>query len=68
MNWMPIETAPKDGTPIIALRLCPEPHVEGMYWADLHGVGGGMWFWTYDGDAPTKNPPTYWIPIPELPK
>ena len=66
-EWQPIETAPKDGTPIIAYRPTKPPHVEGMYWAGPGGEGGA-WYWHYDGDGPTSTPPTHWMPLPTPPK
>ncbi len=75
MNWKPIETAPKDGTPIIL-------------WAKnlLHGGYGragnyviGRWmqhdieWWHVDdgkfGPYPLRGPsPTYWMPCPDPPE
>ena len=69
MNWQPIETAPKDGTHIIAFRPGNTPHIEGMYWAVYEDTDrAGAWHWSYDGDAPRENPPTHWMPLPEPPK
>ena len=69
-EWHPIETAPKDGTEIIAFRPGKPKHIEGMQWVaydPLDGVGDGAWHWSYDGDAPTANPPTHWMPLPAAP-
>lgn len=70
-GWRPIETAPKDGTSVIAFRPGTPPHIEAMEWVSYvkcDGVGAGAWHWSFDGDSPTANPPTHWIPIPSAPK
>jgi hypothetical protein len=64
-KWQPIETAPKDGTEIIAYRKVQPPHIEAMSWADYGDTG--RWYWTYDGDSPDVQP-THWIPIPPPPE
>jgi hypothetical protein len=59
MDWQPIETAPTDGSIILATwaDTWPEhPHVEGMYY------DAGEWFYSYDGDG-NGRPPTHWCPI-----
>ena len=69
MKWQPIETAPKDGTTIIAFRPTSPPHIEGMCWvADDDGTGD--WYWSYDGDGPGVHmvKPTHWMPLPEAPE
>jgi hypothetical protein len=65
MEWMPIETAPKDGTTVLTYRPTTPPHFEGMHWVD------GDWYWSYDGDGPDhcSVQPTHWMPIlPPPPK
>ena len=72
MKWEPIETAPKDGTPIIGLW--GESAVERHWWVpqfahmpprwspvslDTHGCGCC---------GSDDEPPTHWMPKPELPK
>lgn len=62
MEWRPIETAPKDGTPIIALWAQKDSkHAESVYWSD------GAWIWEQDGDSPAQDP-THWVPKPLVPK
>lgn len=66
IEWKPIETAPKDGTPIWLYTACGQ--CEG-YWKY------GEWeqdaiYCTYDG---TGGPafecnPTHWMPLPPPPK
>ena len=69
-EWLPIETAPKDGTEILLVRfqeLCM-PALGGAYWGRRDGFddeegwvsrNGAMWFPLH---------PTHWIPLPEPPK
>jgi hypothetical protein len=59
MEWQPIETAPKDGTTVIAYRPTTPPHVEGMHYVE------GSWYWSYDGDGPNEFDvqPTHWLPL-----
>lgn len=69
MNWQPIETAPKDGIPVILLVDEGEESVaiQGKYsddswdvvWLDVHGCG------CCGGGRPI---PTHWMPLPEPPK
>ena len=67
-GWRPISTAPKDGTHIIAYRPSVPPHIEGMYWAAYEeGDIPGAWHWSCDGESPTNNPPTHWMPLPPPP-
>lgn len=62
-EWKPIETAPKDGSPVLAF-FGPR-HIEGVFWDDAPGV----WCFYSDGDItfPYKQP-THWMPLPEPPK
>lgn len=68
MEWRTIDSAPKDGTPVIILvkemedRMAIEAHYTdgdwNVVWLDAHGCGccGGG-----------KPDPSHWIPKPELP-
>jgi hypothetical protein len=65
-EWLPIETAPKDGTPILAF--CPSErewpilviHWALSYWY-VHGDDG------YGGSTINLEP-THWMPLPPIPK
>lgn len=70
MEWQPIETAPKDGTPII-LGYAGSHSAEGFWMNDPEKNHWGEigWF-DSDSDVLCKHPhkPDYWIPLPEPPK
>lgn len=69
MKWQPIETAPKDGTHIIAWRATAKPpHCESMYFVPYDEDGNGLWHWVQDGDSPSENFPTHWMPLPPPPE
>jgi hypothetical protein len=58
-EWQPIETAPKDGTHILATWIDSwpnHPHVEAVYFAET------AWFYSYDGDGHSR-PPSHWRPL-----
>lgn len=70
-DWQPIETAPKDGTLILAyerpeLPFSPHdrnvpnfPPIDVMWWH------GGCWV---DGYEVGLRLPSHWMPIPPIPK
>lgn len=70
--WRPIETAPKDGTEILAH--CPhdqihagEPHIIIVrYNSNRHATG---WYdQSLDGDGRRVDRPTHWMPLPPAPQ
>lgn len=67
-QWQPIETAPKDGTEIIAwLGGVAKPCCYLCRWSEsysIHGLGGN---WT-DGTCQAGIEVTHWMPIPEGPE
>jgi len=64
-QWQPIETAPKDGTPILIFT------ERGQYVADWAEFEIEYWH-VHDGKfepRPVRGPaPTHWIPLPDPPK
>ncbi len=56
MEWLPIETAPRDGTHILTF-------------AAGHGVAEGYWVSTSDGDTWRDDgaEPSHWMPLPPPP-
>jgi hypothetical protein len=65
MTWQPIETAPKDGTHILAWRNNNPPTV--VHWFDDPEAPG---FYTSVNEIAPNYPfnPTHWMPLPEPPK
>lgn len=65
-EWMPIETAPKDGTPILGWSDEGVAYVCWAYWAT---ECGGCWrfFDTGKGDTYAFYP-THWRPLPAQPQ
>lgn len=68
--WEPIDTAPKDGTEIVAWSEC-DGMVVTMWTDDVYALNGGScgprgWFsYRYDdrwGDRPRFDHPTHWMP------
>jgi hypothetical protein len=70
MRWRPIETAPLDGTRILATWKGTwekgGPHIEVVEWVDGEDDGRGYWVYSYDGDGPTEAP-SHWMPLPAKP-
>lgn len=56
-KWQPIETAPRDGTPVLLWG----PWGEVGMWCYSHPIG-----WN-DGYEALMHPPTHWMPLPEAP-
>lgn len=82
MEWKPIETAPKDGTSILAMTNdqpgCPGGVADkcwcgnaavAEWWAD-EGGGDGRWicYMNMVQDPALHFEPTHWQPMPEPPK
>lgn len=67
MEWMPISTAPKDGTWMLAFRrVRGKTNIAQARWVrDMFGTycfGGEGWYY------PEDNAPTHWMPLPDPPK
>lgn len=61
MEWQPIETAPKDGTPVL---LYATPRMEVGYWnVAVTDVGITGWY-----PSMYWRRPTHWMPLPEPPE
>lgn len=65
MNWQPIETAPKDGTTVIAFMPSEEPSLAYCAGAGRSRDGGDWWVWT---ERSYVGRPTHWMPLPAPPK
>lgn len=60
-EWRPIETAPKDGTVVIAwFGSSQSPYAESV------SCQNGEWFYSHDGDKPSLHP-SHWLPLPPPP-
>jgi len=72
-EWQPIETAPKDGTPVLIFvpaytrpTLGDFPAV--MQVAHWYGFAGGEFAWTeVHGEGYETYEPTHWMPLPGAP-
>lgn len=63
MTWQPIETAPKDGTLILAAW--DKSQAVSIVSYAKEPTGG--FFWLTDDDCFVSTP-THWMPLPEPPK
>ncbi len=57
-EWQPIETAPRDGTPILGWDPTCDSIIE-IFW-----MGG----WRHTWDHSENNDFEYWMPLPKRPK
>jgi hypothetical protein len=64
MEWQPIETAPKDGTPVLGYR-----DVDGVM-ATVYWTTWGGWSLVAPGGYAEEDDwePTHWMPLPDPPK
>ena len=67
-KWQPIETAPRDGTPILGYsrRLPPKARIGTIMWVEPHWQVGGS-EWAGGALAMWMSDPTHWMPLPEPP-
>ena len=61
VTWQPIETAPKDGTNILAIET---ETIKIVFWYSGLKEWGSQQDWFDDG----KWEPTHWMPLPKPPK
>jgi hypothetical protein len=67
MNWQPIETAPKDGTAIIAFIPGTYNKVDIVAFGS-DGNSGEAWCHARCVDGLNAGNPSHWMPLPEPPK
>lgn len=62
-QWQPIESAPKDGTAVLATSAhMTGPNGEPVAWAAVFDQERGRWTATWDGEP--LNDATHWQPLP----
>lgn len=68
MEWQPIETAPRDGTPVLIYAAGGDHHA-GVLIAFYEGqdATGDYWIVRDDGDRLWATNPTHWMSLPEAP-
>jgi hypothetical protein len=75
-GWQPIETAPRDGTWILALSPRSLPVCQVVRWEVEHPSHArpefqnnyAMWAGYYEAHGPFDGPVTHWMPLPEPPR
>jgi len=65
MEWQPIETAPRDGTPVL-IWLDDEGFCVKGIWRRPPGCDEFMW-WIPEMDAGGFHEPSHWMPLPAPP-
>jgi len=65
--WMPIETAPKDGTMILTCSCNTVYYPQTSVWASYHPNAEGKQCWRTDRVCGDKLNPTHWMPLPPPP-
>ena len=69
MEWQPIETAPKDGTPILTYSCGCSYQNEAMlvvWWSDEKSERSGYGWEAYE--VSHMIAPDYWMPLPNPPQ
>ena len=66
MNWQTIETAPKDGTPILGWD---GTQITSIFWDDPSYGLNGLWRVSCPGEWADDDSffPSHWMPLPEPP-
>jgi hypothetical protein len=67
MNWKPIETAPKDGTPVDLWDEKYGGRMVNMRRVDHNGDGKNVYYEAVDEGYTCVRTATHWMPIPEPP-
>ncbi len=69
MDWQPIDTAPRDGSTVLAWRADWE-RPSFVRWALSARTGTGCWNDAdrSDGCSLEEEPPTHWLRLPPLPQ
>ena len=68
MTWQPIETAPKDGQPILLSRpMAPLGDDDYAVFICVAYESNGHWFRDKDSELVSFTP-THWMPLPDPPK
>jgi hypothetical protein len=63
-QWRPMETAPKDGSPILVRRMgLTTPWV--VFWVYRQEPADGRWFLSNSSTGICDDEPTAWMPIPQ---
>lgn len=65
-GWQPIETAPKDGTNILAWWANPHAEPIIISW-DGHNGEWSLWCFCVDGSTAATEEFSHWMPLPEPP-
>lgn len=65
MEWQPIETAPRDGRTIVAIK--NDRGHRGYTFIFWDGDDGWVGYTAEDEKRLVKHQPTHWIPLPEPP-
>jgi hypothetical protein len=68
-GWQPIETAPKDGTKFVFLRIRKGVADDFMYFTDIGWFDDSELCVPFDGygSEPDEMWPTHWMPLPAAP-
>ena len=67
VQWQPIETAPKDATPILAWR-APWVFPQVMCWLNGQCIQPGWHCYTKSAQGREPYSPTHWVPLPSPPE
>jgi len=67
MNWQPIETAPKDGTAILAIDVNIEDTHQIVYYEERHPKSLYVWHMSDSCSVYHRDRFTHWMPLPAQP-